>query len=269
MYQSAYPLKIILAVDVLSEKNRLAQVVLDSLAPIVACNQETKIFPVYVLQVDPDEEQGARDIAATKKAIEALLSQSSLPGIQKPTILTQSTSRSTVDSLTQYARDQRADLIAAGTKGRLGEFTKALIPRCDIPVYVTHQNAAIHSSVKKVLFPTDFREGSHRAFLKFLSLSKTMDATITLLYAGKKTKEANSIAQHWLEEAGQLGLQAEFVNVPIEQSLIQTLKNHSQSMKMDLIAIPTERSALGAKLLGSTALSIVNDIPLPICVLHI
>ena len=97
--------------------------------------------------------------------------------------------RKAVHTLIKYAKREKAGAVVVGTHGRkgfqrfrLGSFAEALIGASTVPVLVLPQRAHSRHKQARILFATDFSEGSRRAFRSIVELAKRSKARIDLLH---------------------------------------------------------------------------------------
>jgi nucleotide-binding universal stress UspA family protein len=188
--------KIIWAVDPKAEVG-LKNVALKAISALTRKKLAT-IEPVYFLStsLDSTPTQTAGDtFSLARRALSdqfnALVGVQTLAGLQPLTILTGtdlSKKRMTIE-LSRYAQMQKADVIVLATHGRkgikrwmLGSFAETLMRESSIPLFIINPHWKLSGSLKNILFPTDFSEASHDAFLKVVDFAGTSGSDITLFH---------------------------------------------------------------------------------------
>lgn len=186
-------MKIIWAIDILSEDKKPQQVAVDFIKGI-SRQTDLKTRPVYVIRLGDqvgslshgdgkkvflENVKGAmaRKLAGVKLPLEA-----PLPLLQKGLYL-----RSDVDALVSAAKKEKADLILVNTHARkglsrfwMGSFAETLMHHSSVPVLFLNPNYKPTGSIKTILFSTNLAPESQKALLKVAALTKRLKAELVL-----------------------------------------------------------------------------------------
>jgi len=186
-------MKIIWAIDILSEDKKPQQVAVEFLKGI-ARQTALKTRPVYVIRLGDQvgslshgdgkkvflenvKSAMARRLAGVKLTLEA-----PLPLLQKGLYL-----RSDVDALVSTAKKEKADLILVNTHGRkglsrfwMGSFAETLMHHSSVPVLFLNPHYKSTGPIKTILFPTNLAPESQKALSKVAALTKRLKAELVL-----------------------------------------------------------------------------------------
>jgi nucleotide-binding universal stress UspA family protein len=244
---------------------------------------------------------GAGGWLTTQKTVQRWIAGAGEPSVLAPTVLLQDrhSLSNSVETLLRYARDTRARVIAVSTHARtrlvrlaLGSFAETLLLRSEIPMLVVNPDVADAKAgpLRRLLFPTDFSEGSRRAFREMLPLAKRNSARVTLFYqfeylapgtagqihtsaihrqfferdvAAKRRK-----AESWAAVAMRAGVS---VDVAISQEpgfVPDAILAMAARTRAGLIAMASQSGAVAATLLGSVVRRVVREAQCPVWVIH-
>ncbi|MBS1972604.1 MAG: universal stress protein [Bdellovibrionales bacterium] len=189
------------------------------------------------------------------------------------------------EQVLKLAHQRQDEVIILTSHGRsalgnlfLGSFAKELLQTSDLPLlFITHQKP-LFAKGEKVLFATDFSEGSEKAFHEFLKFVKNKASDLILCHIinfplpAYSAASASGVAipvpdyfleeqkawaeqriQQWLKEAQKLGMKIKLQSI-VEESMSGSsaaIERVAKAEKVGLIGLashagPFERIALGS-----------------------
>jgi nucleotide-binding universal stress UspA family protein len=232
-----------------------------------------------------------------KKDLEKLKIKNALP----PTVEVHESSsrRELVGAVVKFAKEQDAAFIAVNAKSesskipfKLGGFAEALVAQSPVPVLAVNPKANVPSSVKSILFPTDFSKQSNKAFQETVSLAKKLGAGIQLLHVqsvpqssyaeiglgtafpflvdalGSGPKSFPVEEKAWVKRAAEEGVPCEFHYAKIYDTIAFAVLKFAKKNKSDLIVLGSTQSANFPNLLGGTVRTILGASSIPVIEIH-
>jgi nucleotide-binding universal stress UspA family protein len=197
-----------------------------------------------------------------------------------------------ISSMIEMAvHEQHADVVVMGTHGRglvgrwlIGSVTQSLLRKINVPILtVCHATGPL--SFKRILFATDFSEGSAEGLDFIMDLAATLNAEVIVAHVIDKrpmvTYETPEVAavfdaeqQRFLEEAQtafkQLEVEASTRKVRVETVLgegipADAIARIADENTVDFIVLAVSRkSRMDRILLGSTAEKVIRDANVPV-----
>jgi nucleotide-binding universal stress UspA family protein len=197
-----------------------------------------------------------------------------------------------ISSMIEMAvHEQHADVVVMGTHGRglvgrwlIGSVTQSLLRKINVPILtVCHATGPL--SFKRILFATDFSEGSAEGLDFTMDLAATLNAEVIVAHVIDKrpivTYETPEVAavfdaeqQRFLEEAQtafkQLEVEASTRKVRVETVLgegipADAIARIADENTVDFIVLAVSRkSRMDRILLGSTAEKVIRDANVPV-----
>jgi len=310
--------RVIWAVDPFARQADAQQSALLAIKAITQ-RQSAYVIPVYVAsdprhQVPPKlRAQYKRELAFdAQEELDSWLGAmetTRIRGLQPVQVIgpTGSSLREQVRELLEFARDESADLIVASTRARrgpprwfFGSFVETLTLVCDLPLLVVNPywNPLAESPTKpvsrwfeRILFPTDFSEESHEAFLQLLPFAERMKSRLTLFHKismglavmpeaaismvslSEEAREAEievsrQTAEQWCREARRSGVDTDaIVDYHVGEPVAAAILKESRRSPC-LIAMAGESTRLEAQLLGSVTRQVLRESGCPVWVIH-
>lgn len=262
---------------------------------------EASVEPVCVIRPNLSLTVEAGGGLAIEKALARRVARAGEPRLLPLTVLVQeqhSLSHS-VETLLRHAQRTGASVIAVSTHARtrllrlaLGSFAETLLLRSEIPTLVVNPDVSTARArpLRRLLFPTDFSEGSRRAFREVLSLARRRAARVTLLYqfeylapetAGQIHGSAihqrffeadlaakRTTAESWAKAAARAGVPVDVILSQEPGFVPDAILATAARSKAGLIAMASQSGAVAATLLGSVVRRIVREAPCPVWVIH-
>lgn len=216
-----------------------------------------------------------------------------VPGWPKPTVLFYHgrNPKGSVASLLEYAEATEAELIAVGTHRRrrlwsvfAPSFVHGVLQHADRPVLVTRPETEGRRLFERVLFPTDFSDGSFealRALVRFLPPGASIVLFHKFEYVVPQTAERmrsdrfcaeflrrdrsahETIASRWIEYVASQGCHAEVLFDETGDYLVDGIVTAAGTVEATLIAMThRDRSFLDGSL--SSAEEIVRETSYPV-----
>jgi nucleotide-binding universal stress UspA family protein len=224
-----------------------------------------------------------------------------------PTLLIQPVAsvRQAVRTIVDYAKKEKAELIAVNTHGKhglkkffIGSFSETLIAYSPVPVLTLNPNTKAPKKITTILFPADLSREVHEAFLKTVTLAKNFDAKIILYHAYQdptqyaaytewdlgidpvliqKIWADTEVAKRregdaWAAQAKRHGVRCEFV---FQKQSEKQPKNPADAIlaaakkhRPNLIAVATTMTPFGQAVLGGTVKSVIAKSAQPVLVLR-
>jgi nucleotide-binding universal stress UspA family protein len=197
-----------------------------------------------------------------------------------------------ISSMIELAmHEKHADVVVMGTHGRglvgrwlIGSVTQSLLRKINVPILtVCHATGPL--SFKRILFATDFSEGSAEGLDFIMDLAATLNAEVIVAHVIDKrpmvTYETPEVAavfdaeqQRFLEEAQtafkQLEVEASTRKVRVETVLgegipADAIARIADENTVDFIVLAVSRkSRMDRILLGSTAEKVIRDANVPV-----
>ena len=169
--------------------------------------------------------------------------------------------------------EMNADLVIMGSKGSsgleellIGSNTEKVVRRSECPVITVKSNVTA-SSIKKIVFASDFTESSKKVILKLKTLQEMVGAEIKLVKINTPNSFENSIASikkidKFIKENQLKNVKAEVFNGDSEEEGINDFADYIDA---DLIAMATHgRTGFLHLLSGSIAEDVVNSSKRPV-----
>jgi nucleotide-binding universal stress UspA family protein len=302
--------RILWAVDPDEGKTPLLKKSIDVVSKLLKLPGVT-VQPIYVLR---NEGVLSRDfsfawhepyIQAAQKSFRSFLSSLRLSGLAPGEVLYRETSstRTSVDALSNYAFEKRADLIIAQTHGKkglarffVGSFAELLLMRSKVQVMLVNPSTETRRSgpvFDTILFPTDFGSRAYRNFQTAMDLAQNFKASRLCVYHAvrhpmdetsffytptigpmgylpelyeQNFKQAQDRADRWKRAAQDRGVPVEMI---LERDVLKTadrILQIARRKKAALIAMESHSGPIGAFLLGSVTRKVVRAAPCPIWV---
>ncbi len=300
--------KVIWAVDPFEEKGRPQETAADAVRCLMR-RRGTVVQPVHVLS--PVEMNLASEFTmpweghyqpAASRAVEQMLLDLQLPGVEKPIVLTQpvsSTARA-ADLISEYAREQGAELLLVSTHGRrgwsrllLGSFTETLLLRSKVPVMVVGPHMRHIDRFRTGLIPTKFGDISKQVFMQTVEMAREWGSNLILyhsitrpiepvyqsgsymlgspwvpvqeFYLQEKQRYERQ-ASAWARWAAQQGVPVEVVLDADVRSVAENIARLARLRQVDWIAMESQRGTLAAALVGSVTRQVVRGSQCPVWV---
>ncbi len=298
--------KVIWAVDAFSKDVALFKKMASFLKTWVK-ESDRVIEPVYVLS--PDQVRVPSEIfssiaveseAQAKKTLKSTLRDIKLSHAEPVLLRSNDFSlRTAVKTLLDYARDNGVEFIALGTQSKksvsrflFGSFAESLIVHSDIPILLLTPECKPASSLKKLIFATDFSDASKAAFQQALDLAEEHRLSVTLFnrveYSCDKTMELirnnaeyelqvekdldkrSRAIQEMASLADARGIKVDVVidSKPSHASIAQSILDVTAAAKGSLIAVAAESGSTRSTLLGSVAREVVRKSNIPVWVIR-
>lgn len=228
--------------------------------------------------------------------LEDFLEKNPIPYLKKSKVIGADTptNNGAVQALSEYARSEKADLIAVCTQGRkglprlfLGSFAETLLLNSELPILTVGPKINVIRPIQNILFATDFKEGSKRTFNYVLSLAKSMKARLTVFHAlqpivvpygsgwvpdenffRELEESTNDVAKMWVTDAEAKGVSAQFKILSNVTSVSEEIISFAKDKSIDMVALSAQSGAFEASLLGSIARQVVRGAPCPVLVMR-
>lgn len=177
------------------------------------------------------------------------------------------------ETITDYAKKQKADLIVMGTKGAsglkgvlMGSNAERVVRYAECPVIsVSHYEKTY--TIKHICVVSDFQESAGKNFQVVKDIAALYDARFTLLRINtpndfQSTRESTTFLQGFSEKWQLEDAEAVVYNDYYKD---EGLKNFLRENKPDLLAMGTHgKSGLKHLLFGSVAEGVVNESEVPV-----
>jgi nucleotide-binding universal stress UspA family protein len=188
-------------------------------------------------------------------------------------------------------REQHADIVVMGTHGRglfsrwlIGSVTQSLLRKIDVPI-LTVCHASRPLSFKRILFATDFSEGSAQGLGFTMDLAATLNAELVVTHVIDKrprvtfeTPEMTAVfdaeQKRFLEESGntfkQIEAEARTRKVRVETVLSEGIPSDAISRVADentvdfIVLAVSRKSRMDRIILGTTAEKVIRDANVPV-----
>lgn len=248
---------------------------------------------------DLADEMKAAALQTTQKTILKL----SLKGIAHPTVNVRPSSsrRELVENAILFAKKKKAQFIAVDTRSstkktfiRLGGFAEALIASSPVPVLTVNPDVKPSKKISRILFPTDFSEGSHRAFQKTLAFAKKLHAEVIVLnvepelsqfelynainyglamsYIEEREREEILLrtknTSDWKKEADRAKAKCTFSHITVPASISDGILKFAKEKNIDLLALATIHGPFVRAVVGSVARDILLQAKVPVLVIR-
>lgn len=299
--------KILWAVDPFAEDKELHGNCVKALKAWVKGNEEP-IRPVYVMS--PDQMRIPAEVFANlrhkaeesgQKKMEALLKSAKIASLEKPTFLASFnySLQSAVHVLLDYAKSEKADLIAVSTQSRkgvtrflFGSFAETLALQSEIPLLLVSPKMGPVKELKTVFYATDLSDKSQETFEEVLKLAEKHQMRLVLYnkieyytqytsstignslvysdYLKENIAERNKHIQEMAEQARGLGIKTEIIidQNPKTLSTPTAILKAAKKVKASLIAIGAKTGPVQTALLGSVTRQVLRESHVPLWVLH-
>jgi nucleotide-binding universal stress UspA family protein len=291
------------AVDAFSEKAQQTKNL--NTMQLISEALHLEIDPVYVLtssevhiQNDLYPTWAMNYEKASSTFLEALVKSVHFLKMRKATVLTShiDSLRGSIDQLLKYAKSKHTRLIFVNSHAKeglsrffLGSFTETLLLQSKIPVLVTNPTTETRSSIKNIMFPTNFFNDTRQGLEDAVLLSKRLGAELTLyhkevtplylafpeapfynIYIEDIAKKLKKNADEWVEWAKKQGVACKvYIDNSTDSGVIgKHITQYAENHKIDLICLITQSSSLEAAILGSTARYVARHAHCPVWVHH-
>jgi len=272
-----------------------------------ACSSKMELQPVHVLQPPQDAEAYFRShgvshyFQAAEKACQQYLTNLGIGGIRPVQILVEQTSprEAAVEKLTHFSEELGSPLLVVSSHGRsglsrlfLGSFAESLLRQSSVPIlFLSHLKPEDErvTPIEKVLFPTDFSDSSHRAFLSFLELIASSPLEVVLFhsvcfpetsiatmygtplnlpddYLAEQEASSKTEAARWIQAARLHGVPARFVisNARLGPYVANGILELAETEKVDFIAMSSVSGPVSAFVAGSVAREVFRPSKFPV-----
>ena len=189
--------------------------------------------------------------------------------------------RAYVKALLNAPFAKRAHLLLATTSNRsglnrflLGSFAETLLLSCHKPILFFTAGGRIPTSIKSIIFPTDFSDESFRAFKVAIRRAAALDAKVLLYYAvnqktfdSKLTKrylEEKHLTDKWVHWAEKAGVRLTPIIEAAPENAASALIHFVSKKRISLIMMASVSSPVEVILAGSTTRQIVRQSPVPV-----
>lgn len=188
-------------------------------------------------------------------------------------------------------REQHADIVVMGTHGRglfgrwlIGSVTQSLLRKLDVPI-LTVCHASRPLSFKRILFATDFSEGSAQGLEFAMDLAATLNAEVVVAHVVDKrptvtyeTPEVTAVfdaeQKRFLEESRntfkRIEAEAKTRKVRVETVLSEGIPSDAISRIADentvdfIVLAVSRKSRVDRIILGTTAEKVIRDANVPV-----
>jgi nucleotide-binding universal stress UspA family protein len=220
---------------------------------------------------------------------------------------TGSSLREQVSTLLESAHHDSVDLIVASTRARrgpprwfFGSFVETLSLTSDLPLLVVNphwnpqgipREKSVTQWFDRILFPTDFSDESHHAFVQLLPFALKMKSRVTLFHKlsmglavmpeaaismisiSEEAREAEldvsrRNAESWSREAGRAGVKVDAIVDYHEGESVAAAVLKESKRGPCLIALAGESNRFEAQILGSVTRQILRESSNPVWVIH-
>lgn len=296
------PKHVVWAVDGFSEEKAGQEKVARCLKALLAGASAT-VEPVQVashyrflpLAASSDEREVIR--LGTEQHLDQWLSRVKLPGLREPHVIWRDDTRlrAHVAALLEYAREVKANLVAASTHARvgvdrllLGSFAESLLLQSELPVLIVPPTWRPKDRIETILFPHDMTGVSSHVFADALSIARSVSARLRIVHKMEEHSEAaltvfrplpefesiqekeagkrKALVEKLVSQASNHGVKAEGVvdldKVPVGHYLSELTST------ADLVVMAAQTGTLGAFLIGSVARQVVRGAHCPVLVFH-
>jgi nucleotide-binding universal stress UspA family protein len=213
--------------------------------------------------------------------------------------------RSSAMVLSEFAKEQKAKLIAVKTHGFrgfrrlwLGSFAESLVTLSSVPVLAVNPNldtAAVgRTDVKTIVVPTDFSDAVEQTLPSLLSTTARFGARILLFHVHREPiplfydgglargadlmlieelsrsseKEALEKGQRAAQRVSDLGHECEFQMTSRIGTPGELIVEAAETSGAGLIAMTATHGPLGQRLLGGTVHEVLSSAKCPVLVIH-
>lgn len=302
--------KIVWSVDAFVDDPKLNTRIVDYLR-VLSLRLAASVEPVFVLspaQMSVETEFTQEFLSHYKdnayRRLEKYLQSTKIKGLLPPVVLVQNTlsTRSSVDSVVQYAKDKGADLVAVSTHARkglsrvvFGSFAETLIHHCRKPVFSVNPGVKSPHDFKTVVFSTDFSQTSAKAFESFLPVAAAMKSNVILFhkilypiepvlqsgvytlgggwisiskYLDSYSEAKQKIADQWIAKAQPTGAKVETIIETSGEDVVKSLMKVVKRRKVSCVVMLSQTGPVTAAFMGSITKKVMRDAPCPVWVLH-
>ena len=239
------------------------------------------ITPVFVLSPDqmnlglyelPDLNDF---VPSARRALESRLAHLKVMNLKPPRILVNNdpSLRHSVAALIRFADQNKFDWIVAGSHGGhgfdrylIGSFAEELLIQSRIPVLVIGKSAEPTTSVRTIVFPTNFTPGSERVFRRVLSLAQDLTAQIRILHVGPDYDQNK--AYDWMTAAKRSGVTAVYERDTSSQSVIESVLKATDQSPDTIIAMTSHSGRWSSLMRGNFARKVVRTVHRPVWVMR-
>lgn len=177
-----------------------------------------------------------------------------------------------VEEIEKYVKKENHLFVVMGTHGTrginkmLGTNTINLTEKSEVPVLVVKPGQALEVPLHWVIY-TDFQENSRPGFEKLLSLAKSLEASVELLYVNtpyhfSETPEIEEKVHVFIESHKDLGISKVVINARNEEKGIE---NYIKSCQCDLLGLSIHRRDNLNQFFGrSITARLINNLEIPV-----
>lgn len=215
--------------------------------------------------------------------------------------ITSNSTRKMAAELAKYAEKNKALMIFANTRAkkawnvfRLGGFSEALVSVAKTPVLLLNPEAKPSYKIPRILFPTDFGQGSERALKTLIPWGRAFNSKIILynqletlpIYASTtydylplQTISLKSMmtdialvrrekADKWQNLLKNQNIQSDFILQREKKSLSSDILDAAKKKGVNLIALASEAGPFTQVVLGSVAKDVLLHAKTPVLIFH-
>ncbi|MCB0366988.1 MAG: universal stress protein [Bdellovibrionaceae bacterium] len=219
-----------------------------------------------------------------KKVLSQFKSKSLRPGKIVTQIPPPYNVRAYVRALLNTPYTKRAHMILATTANRsglnrflLGSFAETLLLTCHKPLLFFSAGSRVPTSIKTIIFPTDFSDESFRAFKICVKRAAAVNAKILLFYAvnqrtfdpklTKRYMEEKALTDKWVLWAEKSGVRITPIIEAAPENPASALIHFAIKKRVHLIVMASVSSPVEVILAGSTTRQVVRQAPVPVWVI--
>ncbi len=239
---------------------------------------------------------------SAQKRLHVLTKQIKHPALLPPRLikLEGSSTAASAKEFLKFSLEEGAQLLVVSSHGRkgldrylLGSFAESLVLQSPIPVLVVNPNSKAKSvpRLKNILFPTDFSEGSYKAFARTVLLARALSLPVRLFHkveyfypevapaffypavSGESVKEfrdsVKAEAEPWIRYGTKYGVKVSFeLNNSSGRTLDEILAMAKKLGPATMIAVASQSNKAEALLLGSLTRQLLRTATCPVFVVH-
>lgn len=267
------------------------------------------IEPTYVLSPSQLSLRSSQDNdwllkyePAVSQAMDSMVKGFDIPKLSEPVILSDFKNSITgaVEAINRQAQKRQADLIVVSTHARkgltrlfLGSFAESLILKSTASILCVNPKTQ-SSSVKRIVFSTDFSDRSLKTVTKLLNWAKILGAHVTFYhciptasepvlqagvylmgggwvpfseYVESQSTDAEKSLKDLVIQAMEMGVSAGYHLDTKKPSVVDAVLKYAEQSRADWVALAVESNALEATFLGSIARQVVRSSSKPVLLL--
>ncbi len=237
--------------------------------------------------------------------LDRLVSDVNLPQIiDRQVIIEPSSSlRTSVERLSEYAKEKSADVIVVTSHGRkgvqrliLGSFAETLILHSDVPVLIIGGHSAEPQfDLQRIVFATDLGPHSKELFEKTVLEAQQLHSELLLFHAlpnpvepvlqsgmyllgggwvpmhqffAEDAEFRRTRLKEWAEWATSKGVKCEWSLEETPGSISEAICNFAEIKKASLISMAAQSGPVASALIGSIVRQVVRQSPVPVLILR-